>query len=201
MKSRVIRWTIVGCVAFWVALLGACGGPSTANLYQGPALGEPEYRLGVADKVSVEVKDNASFSATKAVVRPDGNLTLPIIDDIKVVGLTPAQVKAEIVRRLEAYIKQPIVTVSLVELNSYDFFVSGNVRAPNRYTSKALVTVLQALAMAGDVTNFATPERIVVIRRFADGQRRIPFDYPAVVDGTRLEQNIYLESGDVVFVP
>jgi polysaccharide export outer membrane protein len=93
------------------------------------------------------------------------------------------------------------VTVSLVQLNSYEFYVLGRVNAPNRYASTRLVTVLQALAMAGDVTPYATPEDIVVIRRFPDGQRRVHVDYPAVVDGTRLTDNIHLETGDVVYVP
>jgi polysaccharide export outer membrane protein len=193
-------------LTFFAIVLGfvgstGCGGLSRANLYDGPPLGEPEYRLGVADVLAVEVKDNPSFSIQQATVRPDGQVTLPLVDDVRVVGLTPAQVRAEVVRKLEAFIKQPMVTVSLVQLNSYSFYVLGRVQNPNRYTSHGLVTVLQALAMAGDVTPYATPENIVVIRRFPDGQRRIRFDYPAVVDGTRLQENIHIETGDVVYVP
>ena len=193
-----VRRTLLYCAA---VVLAACGGFSRAGLYEGPPLAEPVYHLGVADVISVDVKDNPSFSTQQSIVRPDGRITLPLVDDIRVVGMTPAQVRAEIVLKLEAFIKQPLVTVSLVQLNSYEFFVLGRVASPNRYTASGLVTVLQALAMAGDVTPYAAPESIVVIRRFPDGMRRIHFDYNAVVDGTHLTQNIHLESGDVVYVP
>lgn len=163
--------------------------------------GEPEYRLGVADVIAVTVKDNPAFSAEQATVRPDGKITLPLIDDVTVVGLTPNEVKKEVVRKLSKFIKTPIVTVTLVELRSYEFFVLGNVRAPNRYTSNRFVTVLQALAMAGGLTEFADPDGIVIVRRFKDGEKRILFDYSAVVEGTRIEDNIYLQTGDVVVVP
>ena len=199
LRGYVLMSAVVAIVS--AALLAACGGVSTAALYDGPPLGEPEYHLGVSDVISIDVKDNPGFSVQQAVVRPDGQITLPLVDDIRVVGLTPAQVRVEAIRRLEAYIKQPMVTVTLLQLNSYEFYVLGRVQTPNRFASKGLVTVLQALALAGDVTMYAQQESIVVIRRFPDGQRRIPFDYPAVVDGTRIQQNIYLQSGDVVFVP
>lgn len=183
-----------------VALLTtACGGPS-ANVYQGE-IGEPEYRIGVADVVAVSVKDNPDFSSKGTAVRPDGKITLPIIDDVRALAVTPEELKAEVVRRLEPFIRTPIVTVTLVELHSYEFFVTGNVARPNRYDSNRLVTVLQALAMAGGLTVFAESDEIVVIRRFPEGQKRIPFDYPSVVNGTRIDQNIYLQSGDTVVVP
>lgn len=197
-----VRFVVLSASTVLASLCASgCGGFSRAALYEGPPLAEPEYRLGVADVIAITVRDNPSFSVEEAIVRPDGHVTLPMVDDLRVVGLTPAQVRAEAARRLEAYIKQPIVTVSLVQLNSYEFYVLGRVNAPNRYASTRLVTVLQALAMAGDVTPYATPENIVVIRRFPDGQRRVHVDYPAVVDGTRLTDNIHLETGDVVFVP
>lgn len=197
-KSAV---TLRAWLCFFGLFAAGCGGFSRAGLYEGPPLAEPEYRLGVADVIAVDVKDNPTFSTQQAVVRPDGLVTLPMVDDVRVVGLTPAQVRAEIVRKLEAFIKQPMVTVSLVQLNSYEFYVLGRVQGPNRYTAHGQVTVLQALAMAGDVTPYATPADIVVIRRFPDGLRRIRFDYPAVVDGTRLQDNIHLATGDVVYVP
>jgi len=193
LKTRRLGALLLGLT------LVACGGPS-ANVYHGK-LGEPEYRIGVADVVAVSVKDNPDFSTKGTAVRPDGKITLPIVDDVRAIGLTPEELKAEAVRKLEPFIRTPIVTVTLVELHSYEFFVTGNVARPNRYNSNRLVTVLQALAMAGGLTAFADTEEIVVIRRFPEGQKRIPFDYPAVVNGTRIDQNIYLQSGDTVVVP
>ncbi|MSP73785.1 MAG: hypothetical protein EXR76_16760 [Myxococcales bacterium] len=101
MRARA--WTHRG--GLFVALLfahnsaGGCSGRSTAALYDGPRLGEPEYRLGVADVIAVDIKENPTFSATQAVVRPDGHITLPVVNDVKVVGLTPTQVRAEVIRR------------------------------------------------------------------------------------------------------
>jgi polysaccharide export outer membrane protein len=181
----------------------ACGGGPGTNYVEDMTKirGEPEYRLGVADVVSVTVKDNPTFSSEQAAVRPDGNITLPMIDDIRVVGLTPTEVKHEVVRRLEAFIKQPIVTVTLVDLRSYEFFVLGQVRSPNRYTANRFVTVLQALSMAGGLTQFAEGDGIVIVRRFQDGEKRILFDYSSVVEGAKINDNIYLQTGDVVVVP
>ena len=193
------------CKAWWLAVilmtaLSACGGGPPGQFSDAPE-GAPEYRLGVADVLQVVVRDNPSFSAERVVVRPDGFITLPLIDDIKVVGLTPTEVKDQVVRKLAAFIKTPIVTVTLVELQSYEFYVVGNVRGSNRYTSNRLVTVLQAISMAGGFNEFANPERTLIIRRYPDGQKRLLFNYDAVINGTRLDDNIYLQTGDTIVVP
>ncbi|MFN3202438.1 MAG: polysaccharide biosynthesis/export family protein [Bradymonadia bacterium] len=183
-----------------LALLTACGGGPKGEFATSPTAA-PEYRLGVADILEVSVRDNPSFSAERVVVRPDGFITLPLIDDIRVVGLTPTEVKDQVVRKLAAFIKTPIVTVTLVELQSYEFYVVGNVRGANRYTSNRLVTVLQGLSMAGGFNEFASPHKTIIIRRFPDGQKRLLFDYDAVINGTRLKDNIYLQTGDTIVVP
>jgi polysaccharide export outer membrane protein len=199
------RRTGVWLTGIWLLLVAGCGGGPGQNLVadsEMPKLrGDPEYRLGVADVVSVTVKDNPTFSAEQATVRPDGNITLPLIDDIRVVGRTPSEVKQEVVQKLEKFIKTPIVTVTLVDLRSYEFFVLGQVHAPNRYTANRFVTVLQALSMAGGLTPFADNSGIVIVRRFQNGEKRILFDYGSVVEGAKLNDNIYLQSGDVVVVP
>ena len=197
MKRYLSHAWLTPAVAVVLAACGAGG----ANMYAGPPLREPAYQLGVADVISITVKDNPGFSTQAAMVRPDGHVTLPLIDDVKVVGSTPAQVKDEVIRKLATFIKTPIVTVTLVELRSYEFFVIGNVGAPNRYASGRLVTVIQALAMAGGLTDFANPDDIRLIRQFPDGQKIVPFDYSAVTSGAKIEQNIYLQSGDTVVVP
>lgn len=194
MSQRLLPVIVTGLA------LAACGGRSSC-IYESPLESSAVYRIGVADVIGVTVKDNPSFSVTGAQVRTDGNITLPLIDDIPVVGKTPAEAKDSIVRKLGSFIKAPLVTVTLEQLQSYQWFAIGNVRAPNRYDSNRLVTVLQALAMAGGLTEFADPSGIIVVRQTDEGQQCIAFDYATVADGTALGQNIVLRTGDTVIVP
>ncbi len=183
-------------------VLGGCG----PKVYNYPYAKEPdprtsEYVIGVSDELSISVWKNNELS-TGVVVRPDGTVTLPLVGDVTAKGLTPTQLKDAIKKKLEAFVKDATVTVSVIQVNSYSVTVSGKVARPGVIESKRFLTVGDAIASAGGPTRFADSESVVVVRRGPDGKtRRIPINYEELAAGRRLEQNIVLVRDDQVYVP
>jgi polysaccharide biosynthesis/export protein len=190
---------------FAVALAAAACHPNGADF---PYDKEPdpraaEYVIGVSDDLQISVWKNRDLD-TKIAVRPDGNITMPLIGDVQAAGLTPNQLRSTIATRLASYIREEdaIVTVSVTGVNSYYVTVAGNVGAPGRIASKSYLTVADAIALAGGPSRFASPAETVVLRPDAEGKvKRIPIDYAGLMEGKRLEQNIVLLRGDRIFVP
>jgi polysaccharide export outer membrane protein len=188
-------------IALFAALslsLVACGGPPQYNWKAENALG---YRVGPGDvlKVSVWKHDELSQQVT---VRPDGKITLTLLGDIAADGRTAEEIAADISKRSQRYFQDnPPVSVQVAEVKSYKIYVEGEVLRGGEFTPNHQVTVLQGLAMAGGFTRFASPDRIIIVRKDAHGDRRIPFDYSAVVSDGDLQENLALQSGDTVIVP
>lgn len=162
-----------------------------------------EFVLGPADALKISVWKNPELSA-EALVRPDGTISLPLIGEIGAGGRTPRELQMAIAQRLATFVKDEsaAVTVAVVGVNSYRFVVVGNVEHGGTFTSNHYTTVTEAMALAGGPTRFAEPEQIVIIRPDPTrGVRRIPINYPAILNGTRPEENLALISGDTVYVP
>lgn len=162
-----------------------------------------EFTLGAADALKINVWKNPELSA-EAIVRPDGTISLPLVGEIPAGGRTPRELQMAIAQRLATYVKDEsaAVTVAVVGVNSYRFVVVGNVEHGGTFTSTHYLTVTEAMAMAGGPTRFAEPEQIVIIRPDPTrGVRRIPINYPAILNGTRPQENLPLISGDTVYVP
>ena len=162
-----------------------------------------EYVLGPSDVLHISVWRNPELSGD-TTVRPDGTVSLPLIGDLRATGRTPGQVRAELVQRLAAFIKDEAATVTVVVsgINSYRFIVSGNVEHPGAFSSTHYVGVIEALALAGGPNRFGNPENTVIIRHdLKKGMRRIPIDYFSILNGTHPEQNLILLPGDTVYVP
>jgi polysaccharide export outer membrane protein len=183
-----------------VVLLG-CGprhGDASA-LYAEAARTDPRgrpYSIDVADVVRVMVWKDPGLS-TDATVLLDGTITLPLVGAIVARGATAASLQQTIAERLGAFVKDPVVTVAVVEVNSYRFTVTGNVEHPGMFTPRNYVTVSQAIALAGGPNRYADSGNIVVVR----GDRRIPIDYDAILAGKSPEQDIVVLAGDAVRVP
>jgi polysaccharide export outer membrane protein len=131
------------------------------------------------------------------VVRPDGKFSMPLIGDVEAAGLTPVQISETITKALEKFIQRPEVLVSVQQVNSKRFYISGEVNRPGVFPLAVPTSVMQALTLAGGFRDFANTKKIVIMR----GTERIPFNYKEVVKGKKLEQNILLESGDHIVVP
>jgi polysaccharide export outer membrane protein len=162
--------------------------------------GLPGYRIGPEDVLQISVWSNDAVSRT-APVRPDGRISLPLLNDVQAAGLTPMELRDELTRRLAEYMPHPEVAVSVAEVKSYKVSVLGAVGKPGRYELKSWATVLDVLAMAEGFTEFAARSRIVVLR--ADGARveRLPFDYDKVASGSAGQANFHLRPSDIVLVP
>ena len=190
----------VGAVLFGLAVLAlpGCGGVPQYNWKAENALG---YRVGDGDvlKINVWKHDELSQSVT---VRPDGKISLPLIGDVDADGRTVDEISAEIAKRGARFFQDnPPVTVQVSEVRSYKIYVVGEVQRGGEFTPNHQVTVLQGLAMAGGFTRFANADRIIIVRKDSHGERRMPFDYSAVVDEGDLQENLALQTGDTVIVP
>jgi polysaccharide export outer membrane protein len=160
----------------------------------------PGYRIGPEDVLQVSVWSNDALSRT-APVRPDGRISLPLLNDVRAAGLTPMELREELIRLLAEYIPRPEVAVTVTEVKSFKVSVMGAVTKPGRYELKSRATVIDVLAMAEGFTEFAARSRIVVLRSTGDRVERLAFDYDKVASGGPAQANFYVRPGDIVLVP
>jgi len=134
-------------------------------------------------------------------VRPDGKITLPLIDDVDAVGLTPLQLKEELTKRWKSFITAPEVSVIVTQVNSLKVYMVGEIAKPGILVLKGKTRLLQALSLAGGFTGFADRSKIIVLRASGATEKRMEFNYKKIVSGSRPEDNIVLQPGDTVIVP
>ncbi|MGB7630924.1 MAG: polysaccharide biosynthesis/export family protein [Candidatus Deferrimicrobium sp.] len=160
---------------------------------------DPSYRLGPEDQLRISVWDNKELTLD-LVVRPDGKISMPLLQDVPAEGLTAAQLAANIQEGLSAYIVNPEVTVIVLQVNAPKYYIIGYVTRPGTYPLRGDTSVLQALALAGGLTQFASPRSIKLIRATRGRQevRKINY-YDLINDGG--EGNYLLKSGDTIVVP
>jgi polysaccharide biosynthesis/export protein len=181
------------------ATLGCAIRSADPAVYAEAARNDPRkrpYVIGVSDLVRVTVWKDPNLSAD-APVRPDGTITMPLVGEVAAAGKTAALLQQELTQRLSAFAKDAVVTVAVVEVNSYRFTVAGNVEHPGMFTSRYYVTISEALALAGGPNRYASPDETVLVR----AGRRIPIDYEAILAGLAPEQDIVVLAGDSVQVP
>jgi len=159
----------------------------------------PDYVIGADDQLKITVWKEPDLSETLPV-RPDGKISLPLLNDIPAAGLTPLQLKDSITEKLKKYISDPRVTVVVTAMTSQRVFVTGEVTHSGPMTLLPHMTVLQALSQAG-FTQFANLKAIYLLRTQNGRQEKIPFNYKEVVKGNHPEQNIQLKPGDTIVVP
>jgi polysaccharide export outer membrane protein len=158
-----------------------------------------QYPLGVADVIHVSVWKNTELTQT-LTVGPDGFVSMPLVGDIHVAGLSTTQLASDLQQQLSKYVVGSTVTVSLVETHSRQVFVTGQVGKSGAFTFVTPITVLQAIAQAGGLTMYANRKKIFVLRTTGSQVQRIRFDYNSAVRGDT-KQIIFLQSGDTVIVP
>src|SRR5467141_5358044 len=163
-------------------------------------LNDAEYKIGPQDILRIDVWKETEVS--RAVpVRPDGKISLPLLNDVQAAGLTPMQLSGVIADGLKKYMNDPQVTVSVSEINSRRIYVTGEVAHAGAFPLLPNMTVLQALSSSGGFTQFARLKNIYVLRKEEGKDVKHPFNYRDVVSGKKPEQNILLEPGDVIVVP
>jgi len=159
-----------------------------------------EYRIGPEDTLLVSVWKNDAISKT-VPVRPDGMVSLPLVHDVRAAGLTPLELRDVLAKKLAEYIPNPEVSVIVTEVRSFKVSVIGEVVKPARYELKSRTTVLDVLALAGGLNEFAARTRIVILRTDGKVMRRIPFNYNKVIAVGGERDNLSLQPGDVIVVP
>ena len=161
---------------------------------------DPTYKIGAQDVLRIDVWREDQLTRT-VPVRPDGKITLPLLNDVQAVGLTPIELANAIRDELKKFITNPQVTVSVAEINSRRIYVTGEVAKSGAYQLLPHMTVLQALSGSGGFTAFARVKNIYVLRTVNGKPVKIPFNYKETIAGKNPEQNIELQAGDVVVVP
>ncbi len=174
-----------------------------------PPGGLANYRIGPEDVLKISVWNNEALSPT-VHVRPDGKISLPLLNDIQASGLTTEELRDVIAKGLVGYVVNPEVSVIVTEIKSFKVSVIGEVVRPGRHELKSRTTVLDAIALSGGFTPFAARSRVVVLRPDGNVMKRIPFNYAKLSGGLldrilsfggEEQDNFYLEGGDIVLVP
>jgi polysaccharide export outer membrane protein len=163
---------------------------------------DEDYIIGPSDVLAINVWKDTELSRT-VPVRPDGKISLPLIGELQVSGLTALKVQRVVAERLKEYISNPEVTVIVQEVKSRTYVVLGKVLKPGSYQLEKPTTVLEAIAMAGGFLDFAKASKVYIIRPTGNGSSSdtLHFDYKKVIKGHNPEQNVELKSGDTIIVP
>ncbi len=159
------------------------------------------YRIGSGDVLSIHVWKEPDVTVPAVTVRSDGKISLPIVKEVEATGLTPAELEASLTEKLARFISAPEVTVVVREIHSEKVYLVGGVKREGSMVMKYPMTVLQVLAEAGGLTDFAKKKKIYLLRTENHQQRRLRFDFEAVIKGERPEQNILVKPGDTIVVP
>ena len=159
-----------------------------------------EYVIGADDVLSVVFWRDKDLSSDVAV-RPDGNISIPLINDVRAAGLTPSELKDRIVEEAKKYVEDPSVTVVVKAINSRKVFITGEVKKPGPYALMGSTSVLQLISMAGGLGDYAKAEKITIVRSENGKQTSFRFNYKEVLEQKKLAQNIELRPGDTVIVP
>jgi len=175
--------------------------PETA-VPAGAAVDKDAYIIGAGDELQISVWKEPELSRP-VPVRPDGKITLPLVGDVQAAGVTPHQLETDLTKQLTSFVASPSVTVIVQGVHSRRYNIMGEVLKPGTYElAGPPATVLDAIALAGGLKDFAKKKKIYVLRVKPDGtQDRLPFNYAQVIKGENMSQNIVLQSRDTIVVP
>ncbi len=165
-----------------------------------PATEDPNYIIGAEDVLDISVWKEPELTRT-VPVRPDGKISIPLLNDVQAAGLTPLQLSLLITESLRKFLTEPQVTIIVTQINSRRVYLLGEVARPGAYPLLPNMTVLQALSSGGGFTNFAKQSKIYVLRTENGKSMKYPFDYKGVLSGKRPQDNIVLQPGDTIVVP
>ena len=170
---------------------GARAAPGEADL---------AYTVGIGDVLLISVWQNPDLSVT-VPVRPDGNISVPLVGDVDVVGKTPMVVRGQLIERYKEFVTTPVVSVVVNEVNSREVFILGEIQSAGVYQLLRPTRLMQLVAMAGGLTEFAKKDEIVLLREQESGPVRRVISFKDIQSGRRLEDNIFVQPGDTIIVP
>lgn len=174
--------------------------PAPIPAQKAPATKDPNYIIGAQDVLDISVWKEPEL--TRSVpVRPDGKISIPLLNDVQAAGLTPTQLAAQITDTLKKYVTNPQVTVIVVQINSQRIYILGEVTRPGAFPMLPGMTILQGLSSAGGFTPYAKLKSIYLLRDVNGKQEKYPFNYKEVLSGRHAEENLPLKAGDTIVVP
>jgi polysaccharide export outer membrane protein len=202
MKRSSIYSRVAGALVAAALLAAVPAGAQTpaaasADRDAGRGAAPDAYRIGPEDVLQISVWKNDAMSRT-VPVRPDGKISLPLLNDVQAAGLTALELREALAQKLAEYMPSPEVSVIVSDIRSFKVSVIGEVTRPGRYELKSWTTVLDVLALAGGFTQFASRSRIVILHPEGPTMKRIPFNYNKVAGE---QENFYLRNGDIILVP
>lgn len=210
MRSRPRRvptlaaWLSALAVAVLCAPASAQSRPVPPQASAGPAAAAfvppPDYVIGPEDILQVVFWRDKELSA-EVVVRSDGKITLPLLNEVPAAGLTPEQLRERVLEEARRYVEEPTATIIVRQMNSRKVFITGQVHKPGHYPLLSPMTVMQLIATAGGLTEYAKGEKIVILRFERGREGGYRFNYNQVLRRRNLRQNIALKPGDTVVVP
>ena len=159
-----------------------------------------QYVIGPEDVLYIHVWKEEALTRT-VPVRMDGKISLPLVQEIKAAGLTPLQLKEVLTRRFKEFIENPIVSVTVAEVNSYKVYVMGQVKTPGLQRLRSETTVFQIITLAGGFTEWANPKKIMIIRKEDGREKRIKVNYKKIMSGDGTSADVILKTGDAIIVP
>jgi polysaccharide export outer membrane protein len=165
-----------------------------------PAL-PASYVIGTDDVLAVVFWHDKDMSVDAVTVRPDGKISLPLLNDVHAAGYTPDQLRAVLVQAASKYVEEPNATVLVKEIHSRKVFITGNVSKPGIYPLSGEMNVLQLIAQAGGLLEYADAEKIVVMRSDNGPAKYLTFNYKDVLKRKNIQQNVLLKPGDTIVVP
>ena len=200
MTACLVLLLGVGSVADAQSSAGASNQKPANQAPAAPAVAptDPDYRIGPQDVVQIDVWKEPEITRT-IPVRPDGKISLPLLNDVQAAGLTAMQLAGNIREGLTKFLNSPQVTVTVTQINSRRVFVTGEVGRSGALPLLPGMTALQALSSSGGFSQFAKIKGIYILRNESGKQTRIPYNYKAVLKG--VQEDILLQSGDVIVVP
>ena len=203
--KRLVSVGIIGLLVFLMSGQIVCAQTEKEIVLKRQAQAEvvadsDQYVIGPEDVLYIHVWREDALSRT-VPVRVDGNISLPLVHEIKAAGLTPLKLKESLTERFKEFIENPNVSVAVMEANSFRVYVSGQVKTPGVYRLRSETTVLQIIPMAGGFTDWANQKKILIIRKENGKEKRITVNYKKIIKGSDPNSNIVLKAGDTVIVP
>ncbi|HHA19552.1 MAG TPA: polysaccharide export protein [Methylophaga sp.] len=171
-----------------------------ALIVSGAVLAADRYLLNAGDVLEISVWNEDSLQKT-VIVLPDGMVTFPLAGEVEAQGKTVADVQAALKQQLKDYLTDPVVTVSVVNVDGNNIHVLGKVLNPGNFVMSKPLDAMQALSLAGGLSPYAKENNIIVLRRIGDKQQAIPVHYGSIIKGQDLTSNVMLKSGDVIVIP
>jgi polysaccharide export outer membrane protein len=160
-----------------------------------------QYTIGVGDILDIVTWKEPDFSKDQILVRLDGKISFPLLDDVQAAGLSPLMLKKTIEKRLKEYVSSPSVTVTVRDAASQRFYILGEVTNTGEYPLVKDLTVLQAFALAGGFTQWASKKEIILFRREGGKEKVIRINYKDIVKGKDFSQNVAIKADDTIIVP